>query len=1173
VRTAAWRTYLLVTLALTGIGALAGESGHAIVIEVVGWSAVGATYVGMRTWQPSHRAPWFLFMTSGSCLLLSGVVRAVHGAMTGETNPFPSPADIPFFLGYLALIAGVILLIRERRTAIDTEHLIDSLIVVAAVGLIGWEFVLSPYLSDVTVPPADKLINVGYFACTLGLVLVTTRLAVGPGARTPSYYLLAGAVAGVFITDLLATLESAGQYSGDFYLVLAPLPYALAGAGALHPSMARLTERPEPSEQPLSGARVAMLGVALLVAPILLIATSLADRGTSLIVLGAGSVVMSLLVLARFTVMIQGRERKTEQEKILREAGGRLVAATTRHEIYDATLDAMMGLAGDLPGVRASIAAADHDRLLQVVASAGDAAGDALGDDVAPWSVPPPLVARLQSPRTVVLAHQPPLDLPLDTVHVENAIAVTPIGDGARFGLLVLSAHIPVGDTIPRAMETLAHEAGLALESRELTERLHRDRSDRRFRSLVQNSQDLIFIMDEHGRILFSTPSVEEILGYPEELVAVLDPTTVIHPDDLAGATEVMRNALTGESSTHCEVRLLDATGTYRWFEAYARDLRDNPEIRGLVLNARHISDRKAAEARLARSEARFRALVQNSTDVVAVADDRGEFTYLSPSITPMLGYEPDELVGTRLLDLLASDELEMAHAFSTMIDEPFDRRHAEARVVAKDGARHVIEMTISDLRHDPVVRGIVLNARDISDRKALEHDLRHQAMHDDLTGLGNRSMFSLQVAKALDRVGSRSGSLAVLFIDLDDFKTINDSLGHAVGDELLKAVAQRLRTSLRSTDIATRLGGDEFVLLLEPADDETEVLKVAERILEVVRQPVVVGDRTITATASIGIAINHGRWMSAEVLLRNADMAMYLAKERGKARFELFEEQMHAEVSERLELKADLSNAVDLDQLLLYYQPIVDLERGQLEGVEALLRWAHPERGLLAPNIFIPLAEESGLIVSIGTWVLDRACRQLVDWSHNNGQGSNLSMTVNISVRQLEQPDFVDMVEATCRRRGVAPERLTLEITESTLMDDTELMARRLQELHEVGVRLAIDDFGTGYSSLGYVRRYPFDVLKIDRSFVAGIGHAHDDEVVRAILDLAKTIGVRTIAEGIESAQQLEFLTLLGCDAGQGFYFSKPVPAHEIERHFDEYPPRATPEHPTIVDDAIETA
>jgi diguanylate cyclase (GGDEF)-like protein/PAS domain S-box-containing protein len=638
-------------------------------------------------------------------------------------------------------------------------------------------------------------------------------------------------------------------------------------------------------------------------------------------------------------------------------------------------------------------------------------------------------------------------------------------------------------------------------------------------------------------------------LGVTAEEVLAL-----VHPDDQRAAMRLWADTMSwGGSGRPSQMRMKDRTGVYQWFEVTARDLRLDPEVGGVVLYARLVTDRKRAEERVVRNEARFRALVQHSSDLVAVVEDEGAVGFVSPAATKLLGYEPAALTGMGLFELLATDDLEASADLAAVLRSRFDRHRTELAVVTRGGARHVLDVTLSDLRDDPAVGGIVINATDITDRKALEHVLRHQALHDDLTGLGNRATFALEVAAATERATLLGEpGMAVLVVDLDDFKTVNDSLGHAVGDELLIIVAHRLRSVLRGGDIATRLGGDEFVLLIAGHHDETEVGVVADRILDAVREPALVHGHTIRITASIGVALSNGSGLSSEELLRNADLAMYLAKERGKDRFELFEEQMHANVAERLELKADLARAVEHDELVVHYQPVVSLADGAVLGAEALVRWQHPRRGLLGPGSFIGLAEETGLIVPLGRVVLDAACRQLVRWLDERDGLDGFRLSVNASVREIEERDFVEEVLVTCARHGLATSRLVLEVTESTLMRDVDLVRERLTALSRAGVALSVDDFGTGYSSLGSLRQYPFDLLKIDRTFVAGLGTRHGDDMLRTIVQLGASLGVRTVAEGVERPEELDRLRGLGCDAAQGFLFARPMPADEFARWLD---------------------
>jgi len=629
----------------------------------------------------------------------------------------------------------------------------------------------------------------------------------------------------------------------------------------------------------------------------------------------------------------------------------------------------------------------------------------------------------------------------------------------------------------------------------------------------------------------------------------------LVHRADRPRATEVLSQAGSGDDEhiAPVEVRIRHFNGGFRWFEVRARDLSSDPEVGGLVINAREITDRKAAEDEIAKREARFRSLVQHSSDIVVVLDESSVITYVSPAVIDSLGYQPEELVGVSILDMLDADDRRLVERRSQELDDEsqvigkFSPASMELQIHHKDRSGRFFDITITDLRRQEAVNGVVLNARDVTVRKALEHDLRHQALHDPLTGLGNRALFLHHVAEAL---AHREPGLmvATLFVDLDDFKTVNDSLGHAVGDELLVKVAERINTCLHHADVAARLGGDEFAILVQTPYGTEEVTKLADRILTALRSPFTVQNRDFTLAASLGIAFEETD-STGELLLRNADMAMYLAKERGKDRFEVFEQDMHATVFERLVLKADLALGIDSNQLRLSYQPIVSLQTGRITGVEALVRWDHPTRGPLSPAQFVALAEDTGLIVPLGRWVLEEACRQLRQWQLRLPSKVSLTMSVNLSVRQLSSDEIIDQIAQTMNQFQVDPSTLTMELTESMLMEDTELSRRRLNELKTLGVSLAVDDFGTGYSSLGYVQQYPIDIIKIDRSFVEGLSMRSGNEtvVVQTMIEMAQRLGVHIVAEGIEDVGQLQVLQALGCDLGQGYYFSRPVEAHEI--------------------------
>ncbi|HET7488400.1 MAG TPA: EAL domain-containing protein [Acidimicrobiales bacterium] len=541
--------------------------------------------------------------------------------------------------------------------------------------------------------------------------------------------------------------------------------------------------------------------------------------------------------------------------------------------------------------------------------------------------------------------------------------------------------------------------------------------------------------------------------------------------------------------------------------------------------------------------EARFRSLVHNLSDVICVVDADSTIRYSTPATHRVLGFEPDDLTGTRLVDLVHPDDAPVALSlFDDVVAVTGSIGPVPMRARRADTSWVDVELIVDNLLGDPNVGGLVATLRDVSERKALERTLTHQAFHDGLTGLANRALFVDRVGHALRRRETDSRALAVLFLDLDDFKTVNDSLGHVVGDELLRGVAGRLDTCVRPSDTTARLGGDEFAILLEGMTVGNEGVVVARRILEALRQPFDLGGKAVEVHASIGIAPVTDN-LEPEDLLRNADIAMYAAKTRGKDGYEVFEPRMLEAAARRLDLKATLQRAVDEDELLLHYQPLVDLNSGRVVGFEALVRWQHPGRGLVLPDEFIPLAEETDLILPLGRRVFGEAFRQARAWYAAHGT----SMSVNLSRRQLADPslerDMGDILDVS----GVEPEAITLEVTESVVMHDVERTVSILDRLRHLGVKVAIDDFGTGYSSLAVLRQLPIDELKIDKAFVDGVGVVDEDTVlVSSVVGLAHNLGFVTVAEGIEKGAQMASLVELGCELGQGFHLARPLPAHE---------------------------
>ena len=558
---------------------------------------------------------------------------------------------------------------------------------------------------------------------------------------------------------------------------------------------------------------------------------------------------------------------------------------------------------------------------------------------------------------------------------------------------------------------------------------------------------------------------------------------------------------------------------------------------------------KERAESSLRTSEERFRSLVQNSSDTTLVLGAAGVILYASPAARSLLGREPAELIGLRASELVHAED--RAWTESTLTDllktetviEPL-----QFRMQHSDGTWRYAEAVVTDMRDRSSVGGYVINVRDITERKEAEDKLAHQALHDPLTGLPNRLLLVDRLRTAIARCARHDGPPpVVMFLDLDRFKLVNDSLGHGAGDELLGCVADRLRRVVRTTDTLSRFGGDEFVILCEGMASQDAVMALAERAMMAIDEPFVINGEKFHIGVSIGVAFVDDDAPSPEELLGDADYAMYLAKARsGQGRVQLFDQATRAVARQRVHTETALARALEREELVVFYQPIVETATRRWVGVEALLRWQHPTRGLLAPAEFLDVAEQTGLIVPIGAWVLSEACRQVHYWNTGLPQDEHLAVSVNLSGRQLTEPDLAQSVAASLDQASIDPHalRLVLEVTETLLPADEDAARSRLIELHEMGIQLAIDDFGTGYSSLRYVRDLPISTIKIDRSFVSGLGESdHDEAIVTAVTQLARTLGLRVVAEGVETETQFAFLSRVGCDYSQGYLFGRPQP------------------------------
>ncbi len=695
----------------------------------------------------------------------------------------------------------------------------------------------------------------------------------------------------------------------------------------------------------------------------------------------------------------------------------------------------------------------------------------------------------------------------------------------------------------------IAHD----ITGRRRAEQALRD-SEERYRRIVEASPDGIWV-HRGGTTLFVNPALVRMLGarHSGELLgrSIYD---FVEPDDVEVVRRrVERAERDGQSAPAERRRLVRLSGRPLHSEVAVEPIiwEGRLAVQAVV---RDISQRMRAEEALRESEERYALAAAGANDGLWDWDLRTQEMYYSPRWKQMLGCEVSEVGASpdEWLSRVHADDVErVRREMATHLNGGSQHFETMHRVRHQDGTwRWMLSRGLAV--RDPEGRAYRLagSMTDVTERKTAEEQLVHDALHDALTGLPNRALFNEELRLAIDRRRRRADyGFTVLFLDLDRFKVVNDSLGHLAGDTLLTELSARIHRCLRPGDRVARLGGDEFTILLDDIDDVPDATRIADRIQAELAAPFVIGGREVYTTASMGIALSATGYTEPEAVLRDADLAMYRAKARGRARYEVFDLAMHASAVERLELETDLRRALERDEFLLHYQPVLRVEDQRIVGFEALLRWRHPRRGMVDPAAFIAVAEETNLIVQIGAWVLREACRQLRAWRGRFGDQPGISVGVNVSGRQLLTPGLAEHVRRAIAEHGVPARRLHLEITENVLMEDAMAAAGVIDELKTLGVHILMDDFGTGYSSLSYLRRFALDALKIDREFVMHLEVEENLELVRTIVTLARNLGLGVVAEGVESTQQYLQLRALDCQFVQGFLFSPPVDAEAAAR------------------------
>jgi diguanylate cyclase (GGDEF)-like protein/PAS domain S-box-containing protein len=995
----AWKWYLAVAAVFTFLY-FVFPAHHLVLWTPLGLSSVAATLIGIRRHRPRQPVAWYLLAGAEFTFIAGDTTYNVLTQVFHQDNPFPSLADAFDLLTAPLLAAGIFVLIRGRSPMRDRASLIDAIIITTGLGLLSWIFLIVPNFQAEGLTGIQRVTSVAY---PLGDVLVLAMLArlVGDGGlRIRSMQLLILGAVGLLASDVAYGLIQlngvwavGGPVDGGWVLF-----YVAWGCAALHPSMVEVSEILPRREARMGRVRLALLASVSLIAPAVQIITGAGAYATTVALFSAG---LFLLVIARMWGILVIHQQSVEREHNLRTSSEALVAAQSLTGIYQVALDGVVGLMESTQVTAATIYATDGGALTQVAGFG--AALDAV--DVADLR----RIARSGG-----------------GLNAAGTKSVTPLGSDDQRGMLVVDTATPVTIDLHNALSTLAAQVALAVESANLAEDLRARRNEERFRGILQNTSDIIVIVDARGEITYSTPSLGRHLGRVSE--------------DLVG-------------------------------------------------------------------------------------HNLAEFIYGNDAADAIALFAKSAAAGAQTQSL------------------------ADWRLCHRDGSLVAFEVLSNNLLDDSRVDGIVLTMRDVSERRALEGQLKHQAFHDALTGLPNRALFQDRAEHALARMSRRQVVLAMVMLDLDDFKVVNDTRGHAAGDDLLVQVAQRLQAVFRHDATVSRFGGDEFAILIEDLNDVAQAQNFAERAARTFTTPFVVDGEELTVGVSLGLVVAGGTQDVLDMagLLRCADLALYAAKEAGKGRVVLYHHDLSTRMLDRLTRRADLERAIDAREFVLHYQPIVLIETGDIVGCEALVRWQHPTRGLVPPLEFVELAEQTGLIVELGHWVLDHACAQMQAWAADGHQGLRLS--VNVSARQLQEAAFVEDVRLALSRHQLAPGQLVLELTETIFASDADSIGEQLKSLRQIGVQVAMDDFGTGYSSLSYLQKFQLDVLKIDKSFVDGLGDDDQDgsALVTAIISLAHSLRLEVVAEGIETVAQRDELWSMGCAYGQGYLYSRPVPSEEI--------------------------
>lgn len=754
------------------------------------------------------------------------------------------------------------------------------------------------------------------------------------------------------------------------------------------------------------------------------------------------------------------------------------------------------------------------------------------------------------------------LDAMLGMPHDDPSITRVSTSHGPWIWLEIVGIRPITGlDPTTAALTEPEQASGYLVCIRDVTshklENLDLEAAERRFRSLVLNSSDVVLILDASMRITYTSPSMFAVFGYKPKDLKLSPGMSFVHPDDQARLASHMSDLVAADGNQYVErCRVQRADGVWRWADISVTNYLGDPAISGVVANIRDITERVEVE----QSNSRLVDIFEATSDYVGILAPDWQILQLNAAARRALGI--DEKGPLPALDITtALPRMDRQRLRAEVLPSLMSDNHwtGELEIYTADGSKvPVIAQLLSHKGPSGEVEFYSGVLRDIRDRKAFEEQLEHQASHDALTGLPNRVLLLDRLTVALGSAQRHGGLTAVLFLDLDHFKVVNDGLGHSIGDELLRELTRRLVGALRPGDTIARFGGDEFVALCTDLSSHAEAVALGERMRGLLEEVFVLDGTEVFMDTSIGISLaapaprragdDETLERRAESLIREADAAMYKAKERGRGQIVVFDESLRAGTAHRLETETALRYALEREEFEIHYQPVFDIRTGRVDRVEALVRWNHPGNGLMQPDEFISLAEQNGLILPLGRYVLQRACAQMVEWTRAGWCDEEVAISVNLSGRQLNDPDLLEDIAHITSTTSLDPSRLDLEITESLLMHDVGFSNQTLDALKDLEVRISVDDFGTGYSSLSYLHSFAVDTLKIDQSFIAGLDHrGGDSALVAAIVQMAHTLGMPAIAEGVETTDQLDALAALGCDMAQGFLLGGPQPPHEL--------------------------